>query len=63
MDVRYIYMGSGNGCKLAQNYIKQHSFAIIKRKKEKNRKGSITDDLKKIFSLVYFISLENERNL
>ena len=67
MDVRYIYMGSGNGPSSWHRTILKGAFRIIKRKKNKSnqKKEVFPTTPKKIFSLVYFISLaiEKRKNL
>ena len=65
MDVRYIYMGSGNGPSSWHRTILKGAFRIIKRKRIKATQKDISDDLKK--SLVWCISfhktLKKERTL
>lgn len=67
MDVRYIYMGSGNGPASWHRTILKAAFRIIKRKKKKTNQEKVVLQMtpKKIFSLVYFISLaiEKRKNL
>ena len=63
MDVRYIYMGSGNGPSSWHRNILKFAFQIIKRKRKKskvNKEGSPSTP-KFIFSLIYFISLAIEK--
>ena len=63
MDVRYIYMGSGNGPASWHRSILKLAFRLIKRKRGKsigNNQNSTTTS-KRIFSLIYFISLAFEK--
>ena len=64
MDVRYIYLGSGNGPASWHRSILKGAIRIIKPKRKK-RKGDNnnlnTSSPKRLFSIVYFLSLASEK--